>query len=185
MFISAPLIFLALSIVMMLSITHFLLNKSYITKIVFLGNINHLAYAINEFRLWTKRLLSGLYSLERLLLKNWNSYKESGFSGLYFGGIAFKYLEQPKDLPETIRTAKGIVDVITTSGEGTGKSADINKIKTIYDNNVYGLPIAIASGISTSNVSNYLPYVDIFLYPRKLVKVMMNSMKNKSLSYLI
>lgn len=100
--------------------------------------------------------------LKNILLKNWSSYKDSGFNGLYFGGIAFKYLEQPKDLPETIKTAKGMVDVITTSGDGTGKSADISKIKTIYDNNVDNLPIAIASGIDASNISNYLPYVDMF-----------------------
>jgi len=52
--------------------------------------------------------------------------------------------------------------VITTSGDRTGKAADINKIKTIYDNNVDNLPIAIASGIDSSNISNYLPYADMF-----------------------
>lgn len=83
-------------------------------------------------------------------------------SCLYFGGVAFKYQKPIYDLATVTKVAKGYVDVITTSGSGTGIAADIDKIKTIYEA-AEGHPIAIASGITPENVEEYLPYVDAFL----------------------
>jgi phosphoribosylanthranilate isomerase len=81
---------------------------------------------------------------------------------LYFGSVAFKYQNQPKDLSSFTKLAKNYVDIVTTSGDKTGKSADISKIKTMYDS-LDGFPLAIASGISNQNISQYINYVDWFL----------------------
>lgn len=88
---------------------------------------------------------------------------EIGWRGLYFGGVAFKYQPLVNDLRLVIREASCLMDVITTSGEGTGIAADVEKIKTIWDALDEGIPLAIASGITPENVSEYLPFVDAFL----------------------
>ena len=85
---------------------------------------------------------------------------------LVFGSICFKYQPQPKSVEVTTRTALNICDVITTSGKGTGidhDNSDINKFKTmksICDKKAY---LAVASGISESNIANILEHVDIFM----------------------
>lgn len=85
---------------------------------------------------------------------------------LVFGSICFKYQRQPKSVETTTITALDICDVITTSGKGTGIDHDetdikkFQKMKTICDKNAY---LAVASGISETNISNILEYVDIFM----------------------
>jgi len=85
---------------------------------------------------------------------------------LVFGSICFKYQPQPKSVEVTTRTALDICDVITTSGKGTGidhDTSDIKKFQTmkaICDKKSY---LAVASGISESNISNILEHVDIFM----------------------
>jgi hypothetical protein len=80
---------------------------------------------------------------------------------LYFGGVAFKYQVQPTNLESFVRRAAKYMDVITTSGDGTGIAADVEKIQRIHSC-TYKM-IAIASGITPENVRNFLPYVDWFL----------------------
>ena len=80
----------------------------------------------------------------------------------YFGGVAFKYQEPVLNLAGMSRLAAGYMDVITTSGEGTGIAADVAKIKTIKAA-VGGTPLALASGVTAENVESYLPYVEYFL----------------------
>jgi len=76
------------------------------------------------------------------------------FKGMFFGGLAFKYQPQPTDLESACEEAKFATDIATTSGPGTGKAADLQKIKTIRE--YLGLhPMAIASGVSVDNISNY------------------------------
>jgi len=60
-----------------------------------------------------------------------NTMRQTAWEGLYFGGVAFKYQEQPNNLAVAIENAKEYLDVITTSGPGTGKSIDLDKIKRI------------------------------------------------------
>lgn len=81
---------------------------------------------------------------------------------LYFGGFAFKYQQQPNDLTASAKVATNHIDVITTSGSGTGKAADIKRIVQIREA-IGQHPLAIASGITPENVSEYMPYVDCFL----------------------
>lgn len=93
--------------------------------------------------------------------------QETGLSDvLVFGSICFKYQTQPVSVEVTTQTALDICDVITTSGKGTGidhDTSDINKfskMKAICDKKAY---LAVASGISESNISNIINHVDIFM----------------------
>lgn len=86
------------------------------------------------------------------------------WSGLYFGGVAFKYQRRVPDaqLPEAARKAVSWMDVITSSGPGTGDAATVEKARTLRSG--AGLhPIALASGVSPENVDGFLPYVDAYL----------------------
>ena len=42
---------------------------------------------------------------------------------LYFGGVAFKYQRPVDDLAEATTKASRFIDVVTTSGAGTGHAA--------------------------------------------------------------
>jgi len=84
------------------------------------------------------------------------------FKGLFFGGVAFKYQAQPRLLGETAFAATQYVDVITTSGDKTGEPPSVEKIRTMrmaIDEH----PLAVASGMTPENVSQYLDFVDCFL----------------------
>lgn len=84
------------------------------------------------------------------------------FKGMFFGGVAFKYQPQPKDLNLACYWAKMTTDVATTSGTATGKPADINKILKIRDY-LGDHPMAIASGVSIDNIESYKGIVDYLL----------------------
>jgi predicted TIM-barrel enzyme len=81
---------------------------------------------------------------------------------LYFGGVAFKYQRRVEDLEAACRIAARYVDVVTTSGPGTGHAADVNKIWRMKLA-LGDTPLAIASGITPENVGNYLFHADSFL----------------------
>jgi hypothetical protein len=84
------------------------------------------------------------------------------FKGMFFGGVAFKYQPQPKDLQAACREAALATDVATTSGPGTGKMAEIEKIEDIHEY-LAGHPMAIASGISAGNIKGYSGLADYLL----------------------
>ena len=94
-----------------------------------------------------------------------NARLESRWRGLLFGGVAFKYQEAvpPARLAEVTRTAKDFTDVITTSGEETGKPPPVEKIRVMSE--AAGNPdlIAVASGMTPENVGAYRPYAKYFL----------------------
>lgn len=78
---------------------------------------------------------------------------------LYFGGVAFKYQRTVSDLETAVEKASPLMDVVCTSGIGTGHAADVDKIKRMS-----GIaPLAIASGVTPENITDYLPYVDWYL----------------------
>lgn len=81
---------------------------------------------------------------------------------LYFGGVAFKYQRPVEDLETACRIAARYVDVVTTSGPGTGYAADVEKIRRMKLA-LGNTPLAIASGITPENVNTYLPFADCFL----------------------
>lgn len=81
---------------------------------------------------------------------------------LYFGGVAFKYQRYVEDLAAACRLAARYMDVVTTSGPGTGHAAEVEKIRQMKEA-LGGMPLAIASGITPENVGAYLPHADSFL----------------------
>ena len=81
---------------------------------------------------------------------------------LYFGGVAFKYQNAVADVAEAARASLEWVDVVTTSGNGTGEAPDVAKIKAMKGA-IGDAPLAIASGITPENVSDYLGICDCFL----------------------
>lgn len=88
--------------------------------------------------------------------------KRQGQKTLYFEGVAFKYQPPVENLEETCKLAATFVNVVTTSGVGTGSAPDVEKIKTIKGY-IGDCPLAVASGITADNIKQFLPYVDFFL----------------------
>jgi hypothetical protein len=88
--------------------------------------------------------------------------RKSGWSGLYFGGVAFKYQRPVSDLARAAALATDYMDVVTTSGPGTGQPAHLDKIRRMKEA-IGHFPLAIASGISPQNVGRYLGIADCFL----------------------
>lgn len=87
----------------------------------------------------------------------------------YFGGIAFKYQNPRFSLEDDCINALEFVDVITTSGNATGKPPTLDKIKKIHSY-VNNTPIAIASGIDENNIQQFLPYVEYYLVATSISK---------------
>ena len=88
----------------------------------------------------------------------------SGWTGLYFGGVCFKK-QRPVDpaLNEaSARLARPFMDVVTTSGAATGQATDLTKI-TDFRRGLGDAPLAIASGVTPDNASDYAADVDCFL----------------------
>jgi hypothetical protein len=87
---------------------------------------------------------------------------ERKFKGEVFGGLAFKYQAQPKDIAEACNEAIQCTTVATTSGPGTGKAASYDKIKHLRDC-LGNHPLALASGVNPINIKMFAPYVNYML----------------------
>ncbi len=89
---------------------------------------------------------------------------ESLWTGLYFGGTAFKKqrVVNPAHYVEAASEASRWMDVVTTSGPGTGQTADLSKIAN-FRTGVAQRPLAIASGITPENVGDYARDADAIL----------------------
>ncbi len=96
--------------------------------------------------------------------RNYEFKQEYTPESLYFGGVAFKYqnIVEPEFFADVAIKAKDYMDVVTTTGVGTGEAAEIAKIK-IMKEALGDFPLAIASGITPENIEEYLPYADCFL----------------------
>ncbi|MDO8551217.1 MAG: BtpA/SgcQ family protein [bacterium] len=93
---------------------------------------------------------------------------QSGWKGLYFGGVAFKYQRQVDNIALAAKIATKYMDVVTTSGEGTGHAPDREKI-ALMKASIGQFPLGIASGISPENVRDYLEVADCFLVATSLL----------------
>jgi hypothetical protein len=89
--------------------------------------------------------------------------RDSGWSGLYFGGTAFKKQRpvEPSAYETSARLAASHMDVVTTSGIATGHEADLNKISD-FRAGVGDTALALASGVTPGNAEIYAD-VDAFL----------------------
>lgn len=89
---------------------------------------------------------------------------ESGWKGLYLGGVAFKK-QRPvpeEKYAEAAQISTRYLDVVCTSGIATGHEAELSKIET-FRTAIGDVPLAIASGITPQNVHRYKPLVDMIL----------------------
>jgi hypothetical protein len=91
-----------------------------------------------------------------------NLKEKSGWDGIYFGGVAFKYQRKVEDLETACKIAMKYVDVVTTSGLGTAQAAEVDKIERM-SSTLGEWPLAIASGVTFDNVEDYLDKVTCFL----------------------
>jgi len=96
------------------------------------------------------------------------SYKRSlGLEAVrYLAGVAFKYTSSYTDNPIEAailaREFAPLVDVVTTSGPGTGSAADVAKVAAMKAA-IGSQELALASGVSLDNIEDYRPYVDTVL----------------------
>ena len=88
--------------------------------------------------------------------------RKNKWTGLYFGGVAFKYQREVTELEQAVRIAAHYIDVVTTSGPGTGQPALRGKIAAMKRGAGHA-PLAISSGITPENVSEYLNLAGCFL----------------------
>lgn len=83
-----------------------------------------------------------------------------------FGGVAFKYIASSLTGPALSAAcvhAQERVDVITTSGDKTGSAPHVRKLEELRAIVGPVAPLAIASGVDSDNVSQFLRYGDKFL----------------------
>lgn len=111
---------------------------------------------------WEGDIIDGLWCDETVSSKDAENWRDSSFKGMFFGGLAFKYQPQPKDLKEACKESALATDVSTTSGPGTAKAAAIEKIKSIREY-LGDHPMAIASGVSVDNIEDYNGIADYLL----------------------
>jgi uncharacterized protein len=91
-----------------------------------------------------------------------NEIITKGWDGLYFGGVAFKYQRTVKNPAKAAKIASNFMDVVTTSGPGTGQPAEIEKVIQMKEA-IGDFPLAVASGVTPDNAVKYLPYIDCIL----------------------
>lgn len=77
---------------------------------------------------------------------------------LIFGGVAFKYKEQPTYISLAASQCARYVDVVTTSGDKTGSLPPLQKI-TSMKTAMANRPLANASGLTSENVGPYSRYL--------------------------
>lgn len=90
---------------------------------------------------------------------------ERQWQGLYFGGVAFKY-QRPvadEDLATAARASLAFMDVVCSSGPGTGQAADVAKVTRLREGLGPAGSLALASGVTEENIGPFLPHVDAFL----------------------
>lgn len=112
--------------------------------------------------LWTDNAYADEESLHRYAKETLEICRKREWKGLYFGGVAFKYQREVEDVTQAAKWAVPYMDVVTTSGNGTGLAAHVDKIR-IMKKAIGDFPLAIASGITPENIDDYLPISDAYL----------------------
>lgn len=89
---------------------------------------------------------------------------ESGWTGLYIGGTAFKKQREvdPAHYAKSARIATRNMDVVVTSGVATGHAVDVGKIETFREA-CGDTALGLASGITPENAAQYADAVDLFM----------------------
>ncbi len=106
------------------------------------------------------------FDIPNLILDQFDKLK---WKGLYFGGVMFKYQNNDNTDIETLKEVHKYIDILTTSGNGTGISIDTDKLNYIYDNTKEHILTAVASGINSNNIKFIKDKCDIFIVRTSLV----------------
>jgi hypothetical protein len=108
------------------------------------------------------------------LSKHFRELKENEGANLreteLFAGVAHKaasYVDDPFLCAEMARTVDGHVDYITTTGPGTGLQTPIEKLVAMRGVTLMS-KLAVASGVTPDNVTDYVPHVDAILVASSL-----------------
>lgn len=78
---------------------------------------------------------------------------------LFFNSVAFKYQRIEKNIPQAVLNSQSLKFIPTTSGEATGKAADLNKL-ILMKKHLKDYPLGIASGLTPENVHEYTPFIE-------------------------
>lgn len=78
---------------------------------------------------------------------------------LFFNSVAFKYQRVEKDVAQAVLNSQSLGFIPITSGEATGKAADLSKLKTMKEA-LKDYPLGIASGLTPDNVFEYIPFIE-------------------------
>lgn len=91
--------------------------------------------------------------------------RDARWDGLYFGGVAFKYQRPVPDerLADVAQLAAHYMDVVCTSGPGTGMAASPTKTDAMRRGLGDHGALALASGVTADNVADYGAAVDVFI----------------------
>jgi predicted TIM-barrel enzyme len=128
------------------------------------GDALRIALDTNVKNLWVDNVgintqLSPDYTLQGFLPSQLDARRGREIN--IFGGVAFKYQLKEPDPKGAVDLALEYQIIPTTSGDGTGIAADIEKIKTMWE--ASNSTLAVASGLAPENISTYSPYVEYAL----------------------
>jgi predicted TIM-barrel enzyme len=104
----------------------------------------------------------------------------------FFGGVEFKYQQQPaaSDLAWLYENAVQYIDVVTTSGPGTGRAIDYSKLERIR-RFMPAHPLAVASGVSTDNARGIAEYADYALVASSITQPFTELIQGEKLQELL
>lgn len=78
---------------------------------------------------------------------------------LFFNSVAFKYQQVETNIPQAVLNSQSLRFIPTTSGEATGKAADLIKVKLMKEH-LGNYPLGIASGLTPENIHEYIPFIE-------------------------
>lgn len=78
---------------------------------------------------------------------------------LFFNSVAFKYQKEDPNPKQATLNSYNLGFIPTTSGQATGKAADMGKISNMASV-LAQRTLGIASGLTPKNVFSYVPYVE-------------------------
>lgn len=102
---------------------------------------------------------------QKFARKAFAARQQSGWKGVYFGGVAFKgnpNYDTVSNFKQAGTIARNFVDVVVTSGPDDKAPPSVDKV-TQLQSGCSPVCVAIASGITPGNVRNFLPVAKIFL----------------------
>jgi hypothetical protein len=113
-----------------------------------------------------------------------NHFEKINWNGLYFGGVMFKYSQYCNEYnPDILKVAYKYMDVLTTSGDGTGIEIKEKKLDFISENSE-NICISVASGINSKNIKKISEKSHMFIVRTSIVDSD-NNIDNQKLDELI